>query len=74
MPGLYQVPGGLPVRSGQRLMPAMVYLLRRRKPGRPKPGYVEMIIAAAAREWKLPERYIPLGRALVALALPPARA
>jgi hypothetical protein len=54
--GLYQV-RHLPVRSGARLMPAMVYLLRRRKPGMPKPGYVEMI-AAAARDWQLPERYI----------------
>ncbi len=36
---------------------AMIYLLRRRAPGKPKPGYVEMI-AAAARVWKLPERYI----------------
>ena len=36
---------------------AMIYLLRRRAPGKPKPGYVEMI-AASARAWKLPERYI----------------
>jgi hypothetical protein len=35
----------------------MIYLLRRRKPGQPKPGYVEMI-AAAARDWHLPEPYI----------------
>jgi hypothetical protein len=38
-------------------VPAMIYLLRRRKAGRPKPGYAEMI-AAAARDWKLPEPYI----------------
>jgi Gamma-glutamyl cyclotransferase, AIG2-like len=54
--GLYEV-RRLPVRSGQRLMPAMVYLLRRRQPGLAKPGYVEMI-AAAARDWQLPEPYI----------------
>lgn len=54
--GLYDV-RRLPVRLGTRLVPAMVYLLRRREPGRPKPGYVEMI-AASARAWKLPERYI----------------
>lgn len=54
--GLYQV-RYLPVRSGARLTPAMVYLLRRRSPGMPKPGYVEMI-AAAARDWKLPEPYV----------------
>lgn len=47
----------LPVRSGARLVPAMIYLLRRRAAGRPKPGYVEMI-AAAARAWELPEPYI----------------
>ncbi len=47
----------LPVRNGARLVPAMIYLLRRRAPGKPKPGYIELI-AAAARDWKLPERYI----------------
>jgi hypothetical protein len=35
----------------------MIYLLRRRHIGRAKPGYVEAI-AASARAWKLPERYI----------------
>ena len=54
--GLYDV-RHLPVRFGARRLPAMIYLLRQRAPGRPKPGYVEMI-AAAARAWKLPERYI----------------
>ena len=54
--GLYDV-RRLPVRCGTRLMPAMIYLLRRRATGRPKPGYVEMI-AAAARAWKLPEDYV----------------
>ncbi len=54
--GLYDV-RCLAVRSGPRRVPAMIYLLRRRNAGRPKPGYVEMI-AAAAREWKLPEAYV----------------
>src|ERR1041385_6413521 len=54
--GLYDV-RHLPVRIGARRMPAMVYLLRRRKAGQAKPGYVEMI-AAAARDWQLPEPYI----------------
>jgi hypothetical protein len=54
--GLYDV-RHLPVRVGARRVPAMVYLLRRRKAGQPKPGYVEMI-AAAARDWQLPEPYI----------------
>ena len=47
----------LPVRSGAQLVPAMIYLLRRRATGRPKPGHVEMI-AAAARAWELPEEYV----------------
>ena len=54
--GLYDV-RHLPVRSGTRRLAAMIYLLRRRTPGKPKPGYVEMI-AASARGWKLPEPYI----------------
>jgi cation transport regulator ChaC len=54
--GLYEV-RHLPVRVGARRLRAMVYLLRRRAAGRPRPGYVEMI-AAAARDWKLPEPYI----------------
>jgi hypothetical protein len=54
--GLYDV-RHLPVRSGAKLRTAMIYLLRRRAPGKPKPGYVEMI-AASARGWKLPEAYV----------------
>jgi Gamma-glutamyl cyclotransferase, AIG2-like len=54
--GLYDV-RRLPVRAGAKLTPAMIYLLRRRAPGRPKPGYVQLI-AATARDWSLPERYI----------------
>ena len=54
--GLYDV-RHLPVRLGGRRVRAMIYLLRRRKAGMPKPGYVEMI-AAAARGWKLPETYV----------------
>ena len=54
--GLYDV-RYLPVRSGSRRVRAMVYLLRRRAFGKPRPGYVELI-ASAARSWKLPEPYI----------------
>ncbi len=54
--GLYRV-RLLPVRQGARLVPATVYLLRNRQAGQPKPGYVEMI-AAAARDWRLSEDYI----------------
>ncbi len=54
--GLYDV-RHLPVRIGSKRARAMIYLLRRRAHGKPKPGYVEMI-AVAARAWKLPEPYI----------------
>ncbi len=54
--GLYDV-RYLPVRTGAGRRRAMIYLLRRRSAGKPKPGYVEMI-AAAARGWQLPEPYV----------------
>jgi hypothetical protein len=54
--GLYEV-RHLSVRVGGRRLRAMIYLLRRRAPGRAKPGYVEMI-GAAARAWKLPDAYV----------------
>jgi cation transport regulator ChaC len=54
--GLYDV-RYLPVRIGARRALAMLYVLRRRAAGKPKPGYAEMC-AAAARSWQLPERYV----------------
>lgn len=54
--GLYDV-RILSLRMGARRVSAMTYVLRRRMRGRPRPGYVEMI-AASARGWKLPERYV----------------
>lgn len=54
--GLYGV-RHLPVRSDGRRVRAMIYVLRRRAIGKPRPGYVEMI-ASAARAWKLPEPYV----------------
>ncbi len=54
--GLYDV-RHLPVRINARRALAMLYVLRRRSAGRPKPGYAEMC-AAAARSWQLPERYV----------------
>jgi AIG2-like family len=54
--GLYDV-RRLPVRAGARRKTAMIYLLRRRAPGKPKPGYIELV-AQAAREWTLPEDYV----------------
>jgi cation transport regulator ChaC len=46
----------LPVRLGARHARTMIYILRRRGLGHPKPGYAELC-AAAARAWQLPERY-----------------
>lgn len=46
----------LPVRIGNRTALSMIYLLRRARTGKPKPGYAEMC-AAAARSWGLPERH-----------------
>jgi hypothetical protein len=54
--GLYEV-RRLAVRSGSNRVRAMIYLLRNRKAGRPKPGYVEMI-AASARARNFPEDYV----------------
>ena len=54
--GLYDV-RTLPVLRGARRVSAMTYVLRRRVPGEPKPGYIELIVRAA-RDWDLPERYV----------------
>ena len=54
--GLYRA-GTVPVRHGGELMPALVYFARPRGEGRPKSGYLEMVLAAA-REWQLPGSYV----------------
>ena len=54
----------LVVRGPTGLVTALVYFARPGGEGRPKPGYVELVVAAA-REWDLPESYI---RALEAWA------
>lgn len=36
---------------------ALVYYARPRGEGRPRPGYIELVIAAA-QEWRLPEDYV----------------
>jgi cation transport regulator ChaC len=52
----------LPVRSANRQTSALVYIARRQGEGMPRPGYLELVIAAA-RDWNLPEPYIrALGR------------
>jgi hypothetical protein len=47
----------VPVRHGASRLPALVYILRRPGEGRPRPGYVHLVVAAA-RDWGLPERYV----------------
>ena len=54
--GLYRAER-LAVRRAGRRMPALVYVARPRRGGRPKPGYMELVIAAA-QEWELPADYI----------------
>jgi hypothetical protein len=39
------------------LLRALVYVARERRTGRPKPGYQELVVAAA-RAWNLPEDYV----------------
>ena len=47
----------LAVRGRSGHVPALVYFARPAGDGRPKPGYIELVIAAA-REWDLPAHYI----------------
>lgn len=66
--GLYRAET-LPVRHGGRLHNALIYLARPGGEGRPKAGYMELVVAAA-RNWKFPpayvadlERWLPTGPA-----------
>ncbi|HYS47581.1 MAG TPA: gamma-glutamylcyclotransferase family protein [Xanthobacteraceae bacterium] len=47
----------LPVRQGAARRPALVYLAPERGGGRPRPGYQELVVAAA-RDWGLPADYV----------------
>jgi cation transport regulator ChaC len=47
----------LPVRKAGRRVAATVYVARSRNAGRPKPGYLDVILDAA-REWSLPAPYV----------------
>jgi hypothetical protein len=49
--------GILLVRSSGRRQPALVYIARSRPAGRPKAGYMELVLAAA-RAWDLPPAYV----------------
>jgi hypothetical protein len=54
--GLYRAKT-LPVRQAGRRQMALIYIARPRPRGRAKPGYMEIVIAAAL-EWQLPPAYI----------------
>lgn len=45
------------VRAGSGRARALVYVVPRRSLGRPRPGYITLVVEAA-REWGLPEPYI----------------
>jgi gamma-glutamylcyclotransferase (GGCT)/AIG2-like uncharacterized protein YtfP len=47
----------LPVRHARKRHCALVYVARPRRHGKPKPGYLELVIAAA-RDWDLPQSYV----------------
>jgi len=44
-------------RPPESLVAALVYVGRESKPGKPRPGYLRVLVAAA-REWGLPDRYV----------------
>lgn len=54
--GMYRAKS-LPVRRPGSLRPALVYAARPRRAGRPKAGYMELVLAAA-RAWNLPPDYV----------------
>lgn len=47
----------VPVRHGPMCRPALIYLAPERGGGKARPGYQELVVAAA-RDWKLPEAYV----------------
>lgn len=54
--GLYRAQW-LPVRTESGRRPALVYVARPGPSGAAKPGYMEVVVAAA-REWAVPDRYL----------------
>jgi hypothetical protein len=47
----------VPVRCEASLLPALVYVLRRHGRGKPRPGYIHLVVEAA-RDWGLPDQYV----------------
>jgi gamma-glutamylcyclotransferase (GGCT)/AIG2-like uncharacterized protein YtfP len=69
----------LPVAHGRGREAALVYLARDSREGRPRPGYLDLVVEAA-REWQLPDDYIrslrrwsPVRRSALRPGLPGAR-
>jgi gamma-glutamylcyclotransferase (GGCT)/AIG2-like uncharacterized protein YtfP len=62
----------LPVRR-DGCVRALVYVARERTEGRPKPGYQDLVVAAA-RSWSLPEDYVGGLERWAPARLAPARA
>jgi cation transport regulator ChaC len=54
--GLYRAET-VAVRRGGRPQPALIYFARSGVEGKPRSGYMELVIQAA-RQWKLPQAYI----------------
>src|SRR5262249_41128153 len=54
--GLYTMTT-LPVRTEGRQVAAMAYVARSRNDGRPRAGYVDVIVSAA-RDWGFPDTYV----------------
>jgi hypothetical protein len=54
--GLY-LRHNLPVRWGARQATALVYIACRQGEGTPRPGYIDLVVAAA-RDWHLPDEYV----------------
>jgi gamma-glutamylcyclotransferase (GGCT)/AIG2-like uncharacterized protein YtfP len=54
--GLYRAETMSVMHAGD-LHRALVYIARSGEPGEPRPGYIELVIAAAL-EWQLPDGYI----------------
>jgi AIG2-like family len=47
----------MPVRHAGRVHPTLIYIARPGREGRPRAGYMELVVAAA-RDWKFPQTYI----------------
>jgi len=47
----------LPVRHGEGCVNALVYVAANQRPGRPQPGYLNLVLSAG-EDWALPEDYL----------------